>query len=312
MHSFGIIGAENRRNVMERALIDKIASICEIKENYKLSKISSFKIGGEADIVALPGSINQMSELVKFAESRKIRYRLIGNASNVLFSDEGFKGIIIKTSKMNKIYFRSNEILVEAGVPVTKLAMEVCKFSLSGLEFAYGIPGSLGGAVYMNAGAFGGEFSSVINYVNVLIPGKGIVTIEKKKCDFAYRDSWFQHNNCIILSASISLSKGNKAEIENKMNNYMFERMEKQPLEKPSAGSAFKRPKTGYAGKYIEDAGLKGLTVGGAKVSEKHAGFIINDNSATSKDVMELSEKVIEIVKEKFDVELKREFEFIE
>ena len=297
---------------MEHSLIEKLSSICDIKEKYKLSNISSFKIGGEADVVALPDSIDKLSSVVKFAESHKIKYRVIGNASNVLFSDDGFRGIIIKTSKLNKIYFKSNETLVEAGVPVTKLAMEVSKYSMSGLEFAYGIPGSLGGAVYMNAGAFGGEFSNIINYVNVLVPHKGIVTIDKKKCEFGYRDSCFQHNNCIIVAASLSLTKGNKAEIDNKMNNYMFERMEKQPLDKPSAGSAFKRPQNAFAGQLIENAGLKGMTVGGAKVSEKHAGFIINDNSATSKDVMELSDKIIEIVEEKFNVKLEREFEYID
>ncbi len=297
---------------MERAIIEKLSSICDIKENYKLSKMSSFKIGGEAEVVAYPSNIDQMTAIAKLAESHKLKFKIIGNASNVLFSDKGYEGLIIKTSKMNKIYFKGNEVLVEAGVPVTKLAMEVYKYSLEGLEFAFGIPGSMGGAVFMNAGAFGSEFSSIINYVNVLNSHGKIETIEKSKCQFAYRDSVFQHNNCIILSASLNLHKGNREEIKNKMNNYMFERLEKQPLDKPSAGSAFKRPKNSFAGKLIEDAGLKGFTVGGAKISEKHAGFIINDNSATSDDVMELSDKVIEIVKNKFDVELEREFEYIE
>ena len=290
----------------------------EVKENEILAKHSTFKIGGEAAYAVFPKNKAEFISVIKSAKERGIKYRVIGHGSNILFDDKGFDGVIIFTKHMTDIEYtyKANETLiyVECGRSLTELASDAGKkHTLSGLEFAYGIPGSVGGAVYMNAGAYGGEMSSIVlesEYYDT--DNDVIVKLDASSHNFSYRYSIFHdHPEYIILSSVLSLRAGDAEEIFNVMTKNMSSRREKQPLEYPNAGSTFKRPEGYFAGKLIEDSGLKGYSIGGAQVSEKHAGFLINRGGATSADVLSLMEHIKKTVKENYGVELESEIIYI-
>ena len=290
-----------------RALSDKGISF---EKDAPLSARTSFKIGGNADIAVFPETESQLLEAVAALRGADVRFMLIGNGTNLLFSDKGYRGAVIITKKMRKISVDGNILSVLCGDSFTEAAVAAKDASLTGLEFAYGIPGSCGGAVCMNAGAYGGEVSGVLLDMRVLDTASGeVFTVSKADADFSYRHSVIRDfPNYAVISARFALRHGDKNEINAYMQDIMGRRRDKQPLEYPSAGSVFKRPAPDmYVGKMLESLGLKGLTIGGAQVSQKHAGFIINVGGATAADVLALVEHIKKSVLSAYSVELECE-----
>ena len=285
----------------------------EYKLNMPLAPASTFKIGGACALAVFPQNREELALAIRASRVLGIRYAVIGKASNILFADEDFGGMMIFTSRMTQITEENGLLYAEAGVVLGALAALAEKKALSGLEFAYGIPGSVGGAVFMNAGAYGGEMSDVTVYSDYYDPETdafGRLTGDEQR--FSYRKSIYSANeNLIILGAAFELKAGNKEEIRSLMNENLRKRREKQPLEYPSAGSAFKRPEGDFAARLIDECGLKGFSVGDAAVSEKHAGFVINKGNATAKDVRALMEEVARRVLEQFGVKLESEIRYI-
>ena len=280
----------------------------EYIENEPLSNHTSFKIGGKADLFVMVKNIEQLKAVVKNCKKNNIPMFVLGKGSNLLINDNGMKGVVLTLDgDFKDISLEENKITVGAGVNLAKLCTFAQTNSLAGLEFAYGIPGSVGGAVYMNAGAYGGEMKDVVTSVTHLTQDGDIVTLPLDKLDFSYRHSVYKENNSIILSATIELKPGDKDEIKALMDDILNRRKTKQPLEYPSAGSVFKRPEGNFAGTLIEQCGLKGKTIGGAQVSEKHAGFIINVGGATCDDVLNLVKFVQETVQRETGYFLERE-----
>ena len=293
------------------------AESIEFEENVDGKRLCSFHVGGNVRVVAKPQTADQLSALYDFLLENDIRNILLGRGSNVVISDEGFDGVVVSLSELSSVNIDisdDNCIVAGAGASMLKLANFAQQNGLSGLEFAHGIPGTVGGGIYMNAGAYGGEICQVLKSCLVFDQIDGyIFLIDASQCDFSYRHSIFMDNkNLIVLFATFELKKGNPDEIKAKMDEYKAKRMASQPLEYPSAGSTFKRPEGYFAGKLIEDAGLKGFSVGGAQVSEKHAGFVINNGGATAEDIKNLVAHIQKTVKEKFDVSLECEIEFVE
>ena len=286
--------------------------------NEPLKKHSTFRIGGNADVLVAPQNLLQIQLLFAYIKENSIPYTVIGNGSNLLFSDDGFRGIVVKIgsefSGIESTLTDNGMILnVKAGTLLSRLAAFACENSLTGLEFASGIPGSVGGAILMNAGAYDGEISQVLvesTYFDIKKMSVGTKSYEMH--DFSYRHSSYEDDGLIILSGIFSLKNGNKDDIILKMKDLNSRRISKQPLEFPSAGSTFKRPAGLYAGKLIEDAGLKGFSIGGAQVSEKHCGFVINKGGATCSDVINVIKYVKSAVFDKFGVELETEVKIIE
>lgn len=290
---------------------------CKTLENVPLAKYSSMKTGGSAKTLCLPESVSELADTVLFYAENGIKCLVMGNMSNVLVPDGGIDVPVVLTGGVREYSVLSQdndgaEIFADCGISVTALALEMCKSGFSGLEFAYGIPGSLGGAVYMNAGAYGGEMSNVISSVYVLTSERKIIQRPVTECKLSYRSSVFETNGDVILGAVLRLGKGNKDECVAAAKELMKKRVEKQPLDFPSCGSTFKRPEGYFAGKLIEDAGLKGFCIGGAAVSEKHAGFVINKNNATSSDVIALMRKIRSAVKQNSGVTLESEIRIID
>ncbi len=291
----------------------------EIKINEPLSKHSTFRIGGDAKYALFPQTREELIFAVNTCIQKEEKYMIVGNASNLLFDDRGFDGVVIFTTKMNCTeYIHKNDgvyIKVECGKSLTELASEAGKkHSLGGLEFAYGIPGTVGGAVYMNAGAYGGQMSDVVVETEAYdVKSQSIVEIKDAGHKFSYRHSVFAENpDFIVLSTTIKLAAGNPEEIFAKMNKNMTSRKEKQPLELPNAGSTFKRPADNiFVGKLIEEAGLKGYSIGGAQISEKHAGFTVNKGGATSRNVLEVIEHTKSVIYDKYGVMLEQEIIYI-
>ena len=279
-----------------------------------MSDYTTMHVGGVASLVAFVTSAEQLIKAVQEAKKQGIRYAVIGNGSNVVFSDEGFDGLVIITSGMKNYTFEDNVIKADCGVPVTRLALDAQRAGLSGLEFAYGIPGTLGGGVYMNAGAYGGSLSDVvISSICFDTENDTIRKIDLDEHEFSYRSSIYTKNpNLVILAAMLKLEPGNAEEIAEQMNQHIRSRREKQPLEYPSAGSVFKRPVGYYAGELIEKCGLKGFRIGGAEVSEKHAGFIVNRGGATAEDVKVLVEHIRATVFLHYSIDLDCEIKFID
>ncbi len=270
-----------------------------------LAADTSFRIGGPCDIAIRPDSEEKMISALSLLEDEKVPFITVGRSSNLLFDDKGFRGAVLFTSAMKDVSFDGNELTAESGCPLTLLAGMTADRGLSGLEFAYGIPGSVGGAVYMNAGAYGGQISDVFSKCRVYdTENRAVRVLNFDEMNFSYRQSALRENRkLIMLSASFSLTAGNTEEIKAKEADFLERRRSKQPLEYPSAGSVFKRPREDvFVGKMIEDAGLKGTTVGGAQVSEKHAGFIVNRGGATSADVHALIELVQRRLYEKYGI----------
>ena len=279
-----------------------------------LKQVSTFAIGGPCDLSVFPKNANELIDAIDLAKRSNIKFEVVGRASNILFSDNGYSGMIIFTSQMKQIIHKSSgEIFVEAGANLTNASVKALGWGLSGLEFACGIPGSCAGAVYMNAGAYGGEISDILEYSEYYDALQNrIKVLCKADHSFSYRHSIYQeHKDMIILGAGLRLSKAPVEDIKSKMDEYTQKRKASQPHEYPNVGSIFKRPAVGFAAKMIDECGLKGLTVGGAQVSEKHAGFIVNRGNATSRDVLALIEIIRERVLSQFGVELECEVRII-
>lgn len=284
----------------------------EILINEPMCKHTTFKIGGKADFLVLPNSINKLISIIKLCIEKKIPYYIMGNGSNLLVSDKGFRGIIIQIYKnLNDIKIIEDKVYAQAGVLLSKLSKEIYEASLEGFEFASGIPGTLGGAIFMNAGAYGGEMKDIIEEATVISHQGDLITLSKEALELDYRSSILQKEDYIAISVILKLKKGNQDTIKKTMEELNLKRKTKQPLEMPSAGSTFKRPKGYYAGKLIMDSGLRGFSIGDAQVSEKHCGFIVNKGNATCEDVKNLIKHIQKIVKEKFNVELETEVKFL-
>lgn len=279
------------------------------RKNEPMSRHTTFRIGGSAVLYAVCETVEALVMLIGECRDRGIRYIILGNGSNVLFSDDGFEGIVISMTGLNRVEITDTGIIAEAGASLTAVSKTARDASLTGMEFAHGIPGSIGGAVFMNAGAYDGEMKNIVSESTYLDTTDGTVhTITGEAHDFGYRESIYRaHPEWIILSARISLTRGNKEEITAKMDDFMQRRISKQPLEYPSAGSVFKRYPGRYTAQMIDEAGLKGTSVGGAQVSEKHAGFIINTGNATCQDVTELIEKIRAAIENKYGIRIECE-----
>lgn len=277
-------------------------------QNESLKKHITFKVGGEAKFVAMPKTKHQAANLFKFLKENNIKYYIIGRGSNVIFRDEGFDGVIIKTSNMQNIEFiGEDKVYADSGVVLNVLCKTLQEKSLAGLEFCYGIPGNVGGGLFMNCGAYGGEISSAVCEVEYIDESGNFQKIDVKDCQFSYRHSIFQNNNWFITGCTFKLTKGDKNQILSFMEDIMQRRIDKQPLDKPSAGSSFKRPVGYFAAALIDECGLKGYSIGGAQVSEKHAGFIVNTGNATCNDIVALAEYVEQTVMQKKGVAIEKE-----
>lgn len=291
--------------------IDKIREIAgsdAVFESEAMAPHMSMKVGGPADCFVTPHSAEVIGPLVKYLNDNSIPYYVIGNGSNVIIRDEGYRGVIIcMRSGLQDVRIDGTTVHAQAGISLHALADMVCAASLTGFEFASGIPGSLGGAVTMNAGAYDGEMKNVVSYVDAVDKEGNAVTFTAEEADFSYRHSTFSSGEYIITGATLKLAPGNREEIQAKMDELNRRRSDKQPLEFPSCGSTFKRPEGYYAGKLIMDCGLAGARVGGASVSEKHCGFVVNDRNGTASDVLGVISMVQKKVKETFGVELECE-----
>jgi len=273
---------------------------------------TSLRIGGNADILLVPHDVMQLAQIIQLSKQHGIPYFVMGNGSNLLVSDKGIRGLTIKThNAIQHVNVNKNYITAGCGVLLSKLSNIALKNGLTGLEFASGIPGTLGGAIVMNAGAYGGEMKDVVVETKYIDEDGTIKTIKGEEHKFGYRTSIFQGTQKIVVESTLKLDFGDMVDIKNKMDDLNTRRREKQPLDMPSAGSTFRRPEGYYAGKLIQDSGLKGFRIGGAQVSEKHCGFIVNTGNATAKDVLDLVQHIQATVKEKFNVELHTEIKFV-
>lgn len=285
---------------------------CEYSTEALLRDYTSFRIGGKADVMVFPDSAEKFSGIIKFLSNNNIVFLVIGKGSNLLVSDNGFKGVVINTCRFDGIELADETTIVcDAGISLSKLCRFALDHSLEGLEFAFGIPGTAGGAAYMNAGAYGGEMKDVLISCKHINKDGEIKEYKGEELALSYRHSAYSDTDNLILSLTLKLRKGDKAEIKSKMDDLMGRRRDKQPLEFPSAGSTFKRPEGYFAGALIEECGLKGFTVGGAQVSEKHAGFVINTGNATAKDVIGVIDHCKDIVYSKKGVILEPEVKII-
>nr|WP_200800516.1 UDP-N-acetylmuramate dehydrogenase [Proteiniborus sp. DW1] len=289
---------------MFRSIIEKGTVLTD----ESMSKHTSFKIGGPVDVFVMPGTIEELARSIKLCKNEGLKYFVMGNGSNLVIRDKGLRGVVIKISeKMSNIKVEGTRITAEAGALLSVVSKVALRNSLSGLEFASGIPGSLGGAIAMNAGAYGGEMKDVVTKVLCLDTDGIFIEYENKDMNFGYRQSRVQSENLIVVQVEMELKEGKYENIKAHMDELTEKRTSKQPLNLPSAGSVFRRPEGHFAGKLIEDAGLKGLRLGDAQVSEKHSGFIVNVGNATSDDVVNLIKVVQKTVSDKFGVELETE-----
>ena len=281
----------------------------QVKVDEPMSIHTTFRIGGTADYFVMPSSISELQSVLHLLKKSDIEYYVIGNGCNLLVGDGGFRGVFIQLSDtFDDVYYIDDvTVKVMSGMKLSRLGNQLADMGLAGFEFATGIPGTIGGAVRMNAGAYGGEIKDIIVSADVLDLDGNVKTLDKDELELGYRTSCIMKNGYIVLSATLKLQKGDTATIKENIRELSVKRRTKQPLEYPSAGSTFKRPEGYFAAKLIEDTGLKGLSVGDAQVSEKHAGFVVNKGSATAKDVCELTDKIKEEVKDKFGVELELE-----
>ncbi len=288
--------------------LKKVLSERQVKTGEPMEMHTTFRVGGPADYFVLPETKEELRETVLLCRREEMPYYILGNGGNLLVSDKGYRGVIIQVFKsMNKIRADGNCIHAQAGALLSAIAARALEKSLKGFEFASGIPGTLGGACVMNAGAYGGEMKQVLKQVTVLDSEGNILAIPSEDLEMGYRTSIIAKEGHIVLEAVIELEEGNEEEIRSLMEELKNKRVEKQPLEYPSAGSTFKRPEGYFAGKLIQDSGLRGFSVGGAQVSEKHCGFVINKDHATAADIAELMRRVSQCVEEKFGVALEPE-----
>lgn len=287
-------------------------SFNNIKYDEPMKYHTSFKVGGKADIYIEPESVDELIRFICYLKEKSIPYFLFGNGTNLLVSDDGIRGAVVRLGeKMASMEIEGERIIAECGALLTVVSKLAAEHSLSGLEFGSGIPGSVGGAVTMNAGAYGMEIKDVIEKVEVLDSNMQLKVLDKKQMEFGYRKSIIDNNSYIAIKSFFKLKKSNSFDIKRKMDELAERRQAKQPINFPSAGSVFKRPEGYFAGKLIEDAGLKGLTIGDAQISEKHCGFIINKGNATAKDVYNLIVHVQKTVYERFGVKLETEVKLL-
>ena len=273
---------------------------------------TSFQIGGPAEIFVQPATGAEVCQAIRLAKEEQIPFFVVGNGSNLLVSDDGFRGMIVQIGRnLQEISVEDNVIYAQAGALLSRVARTALEHGLTGMEFAAGIPGSLGGAVAMNAGAYGGEMKDILTDAEVLTPDGEIKILSLEELDLSYRHSCIFDEDYIVLSVHLQLEQGDKTVIRNRMDELARARREKQPLEYPSAGSTFKRPEGYFAGALIQDAGLKGYTVGGAQVSEKHSGFVVNRGGATAEEVLFLIKQVQKKVKSRFGVTMEPEVRMV-
>lgn len=282
-------------------------------EQEMMSKHTTFCVGGPAAFYLVPETMEEVPEALRFAGEKKLPFYLVGRGSNILVGDGGYDGVIIEIGKgLEKIEFRPDgTVEAQAGISLARMASRLADKGLTGFEFASGIPGTLGGAITMNAGAYGGEIKDCIKSATVLTESGDMLVLDKEKLELGYRSSIVQKERYIVLSAVFSFEKGKTEQIKAQMKELNRKRREKQPLEYPSAGSTFKRPEGYFAGKLIEDAGLRGYRVGDAQVSEKHCGFVVNRGHATAAQIRQLMQDVQDTVQEKFQVDLEPEVRMI-
>lgn len=277
-----------------------------------MSRHTTFRVGGEAECMAVVETKEELSQLVSYLGRIEQDYFVLGNGSNLLVGDKGYRGIIVKLGpRLSAVGVEKNHIAAGAGALLSRVASVARDAGLSGLEFAAGIPGSIGGAIVMNAGAYGGEMKQIVQMVRVMDKEGEILTLDNDTMEFGYRTSIIRDRPFIVLGVVLKLTPGNRGEISARMEDLMRQRKSKQPLEYPSAGSTFKRPEGYYAGKLIMDAGLRGYRIGGAQVSEKHCGFVINAGGASAADIREVIEEVQERVRDRFHVRLEPEVIFL-
>lgn len=300
----------NRINVIH--LLEKKIDQKNILEDELMSKHTTFKIGGPADLYVMPTSQEELTHAIQICKQENAPYYVIGNGSNLLVTDKGFRGVIIEVYKqLSDIEVEGDLITAYAGALLSRIANVALEHHLTGFEFAHGIPGTLGGAVTMNAGAYGGEMKHVIESATVIDEQGEIRTLSLEELELEYRRSIVSRLGYTVIKATIRLSEGDAAEIGETMKNLAKQRRDKQPLEFPSAGSTFKRPEGHFAGKLIMDSGLRGYKLGGAQVSEKHCGFVINAGNATCEDVINLIKHIQNEIKNKFDVHIEPEVKMI-
>ncbi|WP_057876513.1 UDP-N-acetylmuramate dehydrogenase [Liquorilactobacillus aquaticus] len=276
-----------------------------------LSKYTNTKTGGPADLLAFPQKIDELKKMIIEAKKLALPVTVVGNASNLIVRDGGIRGLVLILVKLNRIKIEDTNVLAQAGASLIDTTEAAYKMGLTGLEFAAGIPGSIGGAIFMNAGAYGGEISKVVDSVTLLTRSGEIRLYQNGDLNFGYRHSRIQDEDDIVLAASFKLKRGDKKSIREEMDDFNFLRASKQPLEYPSCGSVFKRPAGHYTGKLIHDAGLQGFRIGGAQVSLKHAGFIVNVGFATASDYLEVIKHIQKTIFDKFQVELETEVRII-
>lgn len=296
-------------------ITDALGSICgreNVYRNEPMMKHTSFRIGGPADWLVSPDSAEALCGTIKFLRSLNVPYFILGNGSNLLVSDDGYRGVVIQIGKnLSKIEINGTNVRAEAGALLSSTAARACAASLTGMEFAGGIPGSIGGACVMNAGAYGGEMKDILKSVTALFTDGTVRKIPCEELELGYRSSALMKNGAIVLEAEMSLTEGDIDEIRSTMDDLRERRVSKQPLDLPSAGSTFKRPEGYFAGKLIMDCGLRGYAVGGAQVSEKHCGFVVNRGGATADDVMTLIRHIQKTVLDTFGVVLAPEVRFL-
>ena len=283
-----------------------------VYRNEPMRKHTTFRIGGPADFYLCPHSAKEIQKTVAICREEELPYFILGNGSNLLVSDQGYRGVVIQLWKnVSDILVEGCRIRAKAGASLAKIAGEALEEGLTGMEFAAGIPGTLRGAVVMNAGAYGGEMKDILQEALVMDEQGEIFTLKKEELHLGYRTSIIKEKGYIVLAAALELKPGDRKEIKEKMDELKQRRVEKQPLDMPSAGSTFKRPEGYFAGKLIMDAGLRGFSVGGAQISEKHCGFVVNTGKATANDVLTLIREVQKRVRDKFGVELETEVKFL-
>ena len=295
-------------------IIEKLKklNIGTVEENVPLKNHTTYKVGGNASAFVYPKDINSLIEVLKYLKESNVKHMILGNGSNTLFSDSDYVGIIIKLDELDGYTIEDDKIIAEAGANLIKVSHDAINNGLQGLEFACGIPGTIGGAVYMNAGAYKSDISEILTEVVVLTPNFEVIIMNNNELDFSYRNSFFKtHKDYIILEATFKLKKGNKEEILDLAMDRKRRRLESQPLEYPSAGSVFRNPLDSFSGKLIEDLGLKGYTYGGAEISSKHANFIVNKNNAKASDIKYLIDFAKESVKKEYGIDLILEQELI-
>ena len=300
---------------MSEYFFDYLSSLVRegsVKRDEPMRAHTTFKVGGPADYFIVPGNEKELSEVIAYLNKAGREYMVVGNGSNLLVGDHGYRGcIILLYDNFNKISVEGDRITAQAGALLSAIAHEALENSLTGFEFAAGIPGTAGGAVIMNAGAYGGEMADIVESAEVIADDGDKVTFSNEELKFGYRKSVLQVRPVAVASVSYKLKPGKKEEIQSRMEELARERRSKQPLEYPSAGSTFKRPEGYFAGKLIMDAGLRGYRVGGAKVSEKHCGFVINYNNASASDIMDVINDVTERVNRHFSVRLEPEVRIV-